>query len=371
MNERLLMPEVFHGVAGEETAFYFSNVYAVLDPGQYAFDFDCAKGSCYEERWFFSPAKEDAGTLEAELQIHDNDGVVDSGKCTVVIHDPARSAGKKIRLLMIGDSLTDQTHYPAHIHTLCRRYGIDLEMLGTNVPEKLRNVPGQLIRYPEAELLPGVRHEGYGGWSAGTFLTRKEAVKGDKCRHWLCPSPFLNGEGEFDFKEYLDKNCSGTAPDVIFIGLGSNDLNFLNDENYGEKKTLYLKNMHTLYTKLRKDAPEAVFGIVLSPYGAASQSAWGNNCGSRNFRWPRRRLMASAYRELEKLFSAEEKCVMLPLYHSIDPIYGYPREESPAFAGSDITVTCQCNALHPTPAGYRQMGTAAFGALLDIIEKHF
>ena len=177
MNDRLLMPPVIHGTVGEEMNLYFANLFTVLNPANYAFQFYCEKGSCCEERWHFTPGKDDVGTFEASLEIYDDNGLVASGKCSIIIHDPAAAAGKKLRLLMIGDSLTDQSHYPAHIHTLCKRYGVDLEMLGTNMPEMLYNQPGQLIKYPDPELLRGVRHEGYGGWTAGGFLTRKNADK--------------------------------------------------------------------------------------------------------------------------------------------------------------------------------------------------
>lgn len=369
MNERLLMPQCFHGTAGEEMSFYFANVYAALNPANYAFYFHCSKGSACEERWHFTPSSEDAGTLEGAVEVRDDDGVVASGNCRMIIHDPAKSAGKKVRLLMIGDSLTDQTHYPTHIHTLCRRYGIDLEMLGTNVPEILRNRPGQLIRYPEPELLSGVRHEGYGGWSANTFLTRKEPPE-NAIHHWQCASPFINAKGEFDFAEYIEKHCSGIAPDVIMIGLGGNDLGAVTDENCQEKIANYVQNMKTLYSKLRKAAPDAVFGITLNPYGTRNQDAWGKNCGCKRFRWDKRRLQPKAFRALEKEFCNQEKTFIIPLYHAIDPIFGYPREEVKAFAESDILITRQCNALHPCPAGYRQMGIAAFSWLLDILENH-
>ena len=79
--------------------------------------------------------------------------------------------------------------------------------------------------------------------------------------------------------------------------------------------------------------------------------------------------MPLAYRELEKIFGSKRNCYIVPLYHAIDPYHGYPEETSEAFSGSNITVTRQCNALHPSPAGYRQMGAAAFSWLLDILES--
>ena len=77
-----------------------------------------------------------------------------------------------------------------------------------------------------------------------------------------------------------------------------------------------------------------------------------------------------AFRELVKRFREQYgETVFIPLYPAIDPVYGYPMEESEAFAGSGIMVKRQIDGVHPAPAGYRQMGTAAFGTLLDLLEK--
>ena len=370
MQKRLLLPQTIHGAAGIEMSLYFANVFETLNPANYAFHFHSSCGSCCEERWHFTPGKEHTGSFEARLDVLDDEGLKAEGACRLVIHDPALSEGKKIRLLMIGDSLTDQSHYPTHIHTLCRRYGIGLEMLGTNVPEHFRLLPGQLIRYPAPELLPGVRHEGYGGWSAGTFLTRARALQTDPFHHWHCGSPFLNSDGVFDFRHYLEKHCSGEAPDVIMIGLGGNDMGMVDDGNHEEVISNFLTNFKTLYAALRKDAPETVFGIVLDPYGAASQSAWGKNYGCSRFHRNVRKYYPVAYRELETYFSSLPKTFIVPLYHAIDPFHGYPEETAEIFEGSPGQLTRQSNALHPSPAGYCQMGAAAFAWLLDVIENH-
>ena len=370
MNDRLLMPSVVHGTVGEEMNLYFANLFAVLNPANYTYQFCCDKGSCCEERWHFTPGKDDVGTFEASLEIYDDNGLVASGKCSIIIHDPAALSDKKLRLLMIGDSLTDQSHYPTHIHTLCKQYGIDLEMLGTNVPEKLYNLPGQLIKYPDPELLHGVRHEGYGGWTAKGFLTRKEADKAEVYRHWNCASPFINGDGDFDFAWYIEKHCGGKAPDVITIGLITNDLFGVTDATYRELIDKYVENMSLLYEKLHQAAPESVICLALNPYCAQSQTAFGNKYGSKYFRWGMRKYCPMAFRELEKRFGEQHsEAVFIPLYSAIDPVYGYPMEESEAFAGSGIMIKRQTDGVHPAPAGYRQMGSAAFSVLLDLLEK--
>ena len=74
-----------------------------------------------------------------------------------------------------------------------------------------------------------LRHEGYNGWTAQAFVTRK----GPKPRTgYYVPaetaSPFLyeqqNGESRLDFRQYCRDLNHGAAPDFVFIQVGGNDI---------------------------------------------------------------------------------------------------------------------------------------------------
>src|SRR5437868_6449542 len=68
--------------------------------------------------------------------------------------------GQYLRLLIVGDSLTHSTfHINELTRSLSRPGNPKWELLGTNTA-------------PQA--LPGVRHEGYGGWTWHCFLTWNE-----------------------------------------------------------------------------------------------------------------------------------------------------------------------------------------------------
>ena len=328
MSDRLFLPPVIYGAVGIEMNLYFSNIFTAINPANYLFNFRAPLGRCDRERWRCIPRQEDVGTHEAHLEIYDDSGLVASGECRIVITSPETVAGKKLRLLMIGDSLTDQGHFPVHFHTLCRRYGMDLTMLGTNVPEEFSKLPGQLIRYPDSSLLPGVRHEGWGGWAASTFLTRKEVAESRD--HWERPSPFINEKGVFDFQYYLEKYCGGIAPDIITITLGGNDLLSVNSSNSQEIIGKFLKNMETLYLSLRETAPDALYCLGIEPYGSRDQDAWGKNYGSRSFIW-NLRFKAEGFRQLLEHFKQFPEVCSIPLYSAIDTFYGYPSEEEKCF----------------------------------------
>ena len=370
MNERLFLPEILCGCVGVEMNVYFANIFAAVNPAGFFFRFSCDMGRCDEKRWRCVPDKKSVGVHEARLQVMDDSGIVAEGSAKILIADPEVFRGRRLRLLMIGDSLTDQTHYPAQLHALCRRFSLEETMLGTNVPAELCTQPGQLIRYPEPALLEGVRHEGWGGWTAWSFFTRK---KPDECvpfHHWNGSSPFLDEKGNFDFGRYLEKHCGGTAPDVILIGLGGNDLSGITDENRETLTDKFLDGMEQLYAGLRRDAPEALFGVVLNPWGARSQDAWGSNYGSRRFAWDKRRLVPPVYRQLAERFTRLPRTFIVPLFPAVDPEHGYPEQEESRSAEDPAKVVRQCNALHPSPAGYRQMGNAAFAFVVNALKNN-
>ena len=366
MADRLFLPPVIYGTTGIEMNLYFANVFTTVNPANYAFNFHAPLGRCDRERWRCIPRQEDVGIHEAHLEVFDDSGLAASGECRIVITPSETAANKKLRLLMIGDSLTDQGHFPVHFHTLCRRYGMDLTMLGTNVPEEFSKLPGQLIKYPDAGLLPGVRHEGWGGWSAATFLTRKED-SGSKY-HWGRRSPFLDADGVFDFRNYLEKYCGGIAPDIIMISLGSNDMLSIDTGNQEQVIGNFVNNMELLYRNLHAAAPDAVYCIGIEPWGSNDQSAWGKNYGSHYFSWNRRSLTPGGYRQLMNHFQQFPNIYSVPLYSAIDPFYGYPTGEEKCFEESDTDVVRGINALHPNPAGYRQLANCTFAALLSILQ---
>ncbi len=370
MQDKLLLPPVIYGTVGIEMNLYFANVFACINPANYFFKFHCPIGRCDQERWRCIPGVEDAGTHEAEIEVLSDSGTVARGQCRVVINHADAAAGKKLRLLMIGDSLTDQTCYPANLHSLAVKNHIDLTMLGTNIPLEFRNLPGgKLINYPPAEELEGVRHEGWGGWSACTFLHRKKAIESTPFYHWNSASPFINEAGVFDFKGYLEKNCDGIAPDVIMLALGGNDMLQINPGNQQSVIDGFLDNMQKLYRLLRKDAPDAIFGIGLEPFGSMDQSSWGKSHGCSCFAWDKRNLTPPAYVRLSEFFAEEKNCSMMPLYTDIDPVNGYIRSEEACFEGSPLTVIRGVDSLHPCPAGYRQVANSAFSWLLELLKN--
>ena len=367
--ERLILPPNIYASVGNEMNLYFDNIFLCLNPRNYAFEFHCDIGRCDEKRWYCIPVADDIGVHTATLRIWNESGIAAEGKTRIMVRDPTVKNKSSFRLLMIGDSLTDQSYFPARVHSLCLQYGFNITMLGTNCPEELRHDPFQLICYPIPEQLKGVRHEGWGGWSAHSFLYKTQPDKCMPFHHWNRCSPFLEADGRFDFQSYLDRNADCLPPDIITIILGCNDIQGATDETIEARVNFWLENEEKLISELRKAAPDAIFGLSFILPGAQSQDAYGKNFGCSIHAWQstRNRFYANA-RFLQHFGGREqEKIHLLPLQVNLDRNHGFPKQKEPVAQDLPETMLRQCNAYHPTPYGYAQVGNSYFAWLVHVL----
>ena len=109
---QLLLPGRIYAVPGIEMNVYFSNVFLTINPDNYVFDIDCPKGRNDGKRWSFTPTDEDAGTYAWKITVSDDNEVVASGSAELVVTPKNTGGGRDVSILIIGDSLTDQS-FPA------------------------------------------------------------------------------------------------------------------------------------------------------------------------------------------------------------------------------------------------------------------
>ena len=359
--ERLILPPVIYASVGNEMNLYFDNVFLCLNPRNYAFEFHCGIGRCDDKRWHCIPAADDIGIHAATLRIWDESGIAAEGRTRIMVSDPAVKKECSFRLLMIGDSWTDQTHFPSRVHSLCLKHEFNITMLGTNCPEELRHDPFQLIRYPAPERLKGVRHEGWGGWAWGTFLHKTKTSAKKNPKPWDIPSRFLvikDGKGKLDFQAYLDKYNEGKAPDFITVQLGVNDIFAATDENLEEKIKKILASADTLLAEFRRVAPNAKIGVGLVTPSARSQDAFGTYYTCGQTRWQYRKnqhRLNEAY--LKKFTNHPDKDLsIIPTNVNLDCENNFPVVSEPVNVGNPAKITRQSNGVHPASAGYRQIG---------------
>jgi lysophospholipase L1-like esterase len=340
----LVMPPVLHAVAGAGVSVCFDNVILSERPEAFRYEVRCAVGRVEGLRWTAVP--EAAGRHEWTLVVRDEAGtVLEEGRMTLLVAAKDAGAGEKVRLLIVGDSLTHATHYPNELARLLSEPGNpQWEMIGTHRP---------------ASAKPGVAHEGYGGWKWADFLTRHDpkaagVTAGPLAKKSTSPFLFADELGRvgLDLPRYFRENAGGKAPEVVTFLLGINDCFGANPEDgvvMGKKIDEVLDQAEKLLTAFREAAPEAALAVGLTTPPNARESGFEANYKGRYHRWGWKRIQHRLVRRMiERLGGRERDGIYLVATElGLDPVDGYPVN----------------NGVHPNAAGYAQVGGAFYGWL--------
>lgn len=364
---RLLLPPAIHALEGLECGLYFENAFLLLDPARVVPDVSCAKGSQQRERWTWTPKPEEvekageAGGPRLLLELRDGSNAIVARASTQVRVGRRAYRGtseERRRLLVVGDSLTAASVYPARLLELAREDGFPLELIGTRGPGAEEGKP-----------LGEVKHEGYGGWTAERFANHFTGkARGGPYRE--CGSPFLYRDGpeaepRLDFMRYCEEVAGGGLPDFVTVLLGCNDTFSASDETIEERIDSFLGHAETLVAMFREAAPEARIGLVLPMPPASSQDAFGANYGSGQTRWQYLRNRHRLVERMGERFAGREKegVHLVAAHLQLDPVHGFPSAEVPPHAHSESRIVRQNNGVHPSAAGYRQIGDAIYAWL--------
>jgi lysophospholipase L1-like esterase len=343
---RLTLPPVWYGAPGVPVSLYYDNVVLTQVPEQYRFEVKCDIGTGAARRWTVTPADKDEGDHAMEVIVKDAQGkVLERGKTTLRIASRNAGAGRELRLLIVGDSLTNATLYPNEIARLLRSPGNPKwTMLGTHKP---------------ASAKPGVAHEGYGGWTWAAFLTKFDpkppgVTAGPLARK--STSPFIyagaGGKGLLDISRYIKQECGGVPPDVVTFLLGINDcFGTKPDDPAAMNKTIdaTLDNAEKLLAAFHQAAPKAVFAVGLTTPPNSREEGFEANYQGKYHRWGWKRIQHRlVQRMLERLGNRQKDNVCLvPTELNLDPVDGYPNN----------------NGVHPNATGYAQIGTTFYAWL--------
>lgn len=344
---QLQLPPEIYAVPGVEMNVYFDNIVMTPNPGNYVFDVNCPKGRNGQKRWRFIPKSSDVGTYTWELNVISEQGVVASGKTKLIVVPGDAGKGKKLSILIIGDSLTQALVYPARLKSL---------LSSENNPE---------VRFVGTVGMPerGVCHEGYGGWRWDIFMDKLQPTKvkaGTTPQVYHRASPFATG-GKIDIPAYFRKHNDGKAPDFITVLLGCNDVFTAQDDNLDRRIEKILHNADRLLGALRSAAPNAVIGVSLVPPGAATQDAFDFDCGQTRWQYKKNqhRLNAAMLRK----FAAypDKRVFIIPANVNLDCENNFPTVVEPISANEKHTkIVRQNNAVHPNNGGYRQIGDSFY-----------
>jgi lysophospholipase L1-like esterase len=350
---QLTLPPTWYGVPGVPVSLYYDNVVLTEQPESYRFEVKCDIGSAEAKRWTVTPTDKEVGDHAMEVTVKDAQGkILESAKTTLHIAPRNAGAGRELKLLIVGDSLTAATVYPNEIARLLNAEGNPKwTMLSDNKP---------------ASAAPGVAHEGYGGWTWAAFLTKYEPQpertpdgKGWKKRS----SPFVfagaDGKPALDIPRYIKEVCGNQSPDVVTFLLGINDCFHTNpDDPQAVDATINatLDNADKLIAAFHAASPKTVFAVGLTTPPNSREEGFEANYHGKYHRWGWKRIQHQlVQRMLERMGNRQKDGIYLvPTELNLDPVDGYPVN----------------NGVHPNGVGYAQIGTSFYAWLKAWMETH-
>ncbi len=348
----LLLPPCLYAVPGLECSLYLENTVLVINPANLAFDVDCPRGQQQRERWTYTPKEGEAGEYPLRLTVYGEGNVrLAQGETVVRVVPPCQAA--ELSVLMIGDSLTNASVYPAQVlENAAADPGLEIRLIGTNTPRKDN---------------PALRHEGYGGWTAAGFVSLYSPEPWKDGRRACSPFVFAGDDGKpvLDFPRYCREVNQGKAPDAVTILLGCNDTFGATEEKQAEAIAACIANLDRLVGAIREFGPATAIGILLPAPPAATQDAFGANYGCGQTRWQYRRNQHRLARAMIEHYGRRETegIEVLPSNVVVDPVHGFPSQTVKANARSTVEIQRLNNGVHPNEAGYRQLGDALYGWL--------
>ncbi|QDU79315.1 GDSL-like Lipase/Acylhydrolase [Polystyrenella longa] len=339
-NVQLTLPPAVYAVPESEVSLYFQNIVLYEPASDLQFKVTCDVGEKKPGRWIFEPDADDVGDYPLTLSVQDKTGnEIVSAKTVVHVAPRDAGAGQDLRLLIIGDSLTQASHYPNQIHTLSARpENPSITMLGTHQP---------------SNALPEVVHEGYGGWTWHSFLSRYIPADKSDGTYRTKSSPFLklNEEGKptLDVQYFIDEHADGVAPDVVIFKLGINDAFRVNAADPDAQIDVILSRADQLVDEFKKVTPNAKLGICLTTPGNGREEAFEANYKDK---YPRRGWKQIQHRLVQRYIEhfdgrESENISLIPTELNLDILDGYPHN----------------NAVHPNKVGYEQIGTTIYAWL--------
>lgn len=340
---RLCLPPVLYAVPGVPMSLYFDNVVLTEHPERYRFEVTCELGTTEERRWTVTPDDKAVGDHMLSIVVKDASGAtLEQGRLTLHVSPKDAGQGQALKLLIVGDSLTNATVYPNEIARLFGEPGNPaLTMLGTHKTESAR---------------PGVLHEGYGGWKWAGFLAKFAPMAAGVTAGPLASkatSPFIfpneQGKGVLDLARYFRESCGGQTPDVVTFLLGINDCfgaPLTDDAAMLKHIDDVLDNADKLLAAFHLAVPQAKLAVGLTTPPNARESGFEANYKGKYHRWGWKQIQHRLVeRMMERLSHREaEQIYLVPTEVNLDPVDGYPNN----------------NGVHPNAIGYAQIGVSFY-----------
>lgn len=355
---RLLLPTTVYAVPGVEMNIYFDNVVLMVNPRNVVFDVTCRRGAQQSERWTFTPTEKDVGSHPLRIEVLDQTNTVIARADTAVrVSQAFAGAGKPIRGLAIGDSLTNASAYTQQLVDLCAAEGNPLlTLIGTRGRGEKN------------------RHEGYGGWTAERFATKYTGTaRGGAYKE--CGSPFIYKDGDedpkLDFPRFCKEYNEGKPLDFVTILLGCNDTFSSTDDTIEERIDRMFTHYETLVKMIQDHSKDTIIGALFLVPPAATQDAFGANYRCSQTRWQYKRNQHRVVERMMAQFGGREEgnLFLLPSHVNLDCVNNYPKKTAPWNVRTSVETTRLNNGVHPAVEGYKQIGDTIYSWLKAVLTE--
>ena len=334
-DSRLTLPPTGYAVVGSEMNVFFDNLVLTEKPEDLRFDVTSELGTSDKSHWFVTPTAAQIGRHDWQVTVARGGQTIAQGRMNWIVSPDKVNIDREISLLIVGDSLTHATIYPNDLSKRLTESGVRWKMLGTHRP-------------PNA--LPGVVHEGYGGWTWNRFLTHFEPNPDPDKTKRKHSSPFVfqvDDKPQFDVGRFIHEFCADQPPDFVIFKLGINDCFGANPNELAktdEQIDGVFKQAEILIKAFRDAAPKAELGICLTTPGNARDAAFVANYKDRYPRWGWKRIQHRLVERQLKQFGGREtdNVQIIPTELNLDIVGGYPLD----------------NAVHPNEVGYHQIAAS-------------
>lgn len=338
----LFLPRDIYVAAGTTVEIYNDCVCTGVNQEDYDFYWECEVGDCMEEKFCIHAESNMTGDYLLKLHLYNyqlKEVALVQATLHIVPNVFLDESTGMVNMLTIGDSLSASTNWLAYTRYLSG--------------EKLYHV-GTL---GDTE---GLMNEGIPGITAGEYLSG--LLYGAES-----PNAFTNPQtGEFDWNYY--KQTTGLEPDVVQIFLGTNGLEMDPTVNAG--------NIVAIVDKIR-EADADIQILVVEPIFPSNQDGMAMQQNIPGFEkathgmWalPRSVMVFNLDAELDNRLAGYENVTVVPAGVMFDRDYGFGQGEIPKNPHSDVLESVPDQGIHPSAAGYNQIGDSVYGALCYLIHE--
>ena len=351
-------------VVGDHFQLFYTGVVKTFNIKNEGIRVECAVGRQMPRYFEYTPTESDAGQrYKLTITTRRLDGsVISLGETTLVVHPKLTDSTtpSNVNVLIIGDSLTYQGEWAGE--GLRRIYGSD-----PGVSPAPLGVTNSCTSYgTKSHVINGFRvyHEGYSGWSWARFLQSS--------------SPFYNASSKtIDFKYHAAK-YNNPGADLIAILMSWNGSGVTADFDFSEAINRNLNDAATIIRQAHSDFPNAkiiCLGLQISCLNGGT-GMWYGATGGLSDMYGTAFYAFDYSKALEEMVTNEEfgeYCFYIDTKGQFDTEYNtHKTEVSVNDRNNTDKEVIGTNGVHPTTAGYYQIGDAFYRGLhrvLPLIES--